>query len=440
MASSTESSAQAIPEKYALPPVPEVAGTEPSASIFDAFRIAAAQVVSEAVDIPIEKAFEGVDIGKKQADLHVAMPRFRLGGKPDQWAEKVVAHFKPSPYLTECTSVGGFVSFTMHPDNFAFHVLRQIRLVSPHANNGESIKPLDEKAHTKGYGSNSSGKGKKMIIDYSSPNIAKPFHAGHLRSTIIGAYIANLYEANGWEVIRWNYLGDWGKQFGLLAVGFERYGSDQELETNAVKHLYDIYVRINAEGEKDPSIHDEARAFFKQMEDGDKDALALWQRFRDMSIKRFEPTYARLNIRFDNYKGESSVKPEYMDKAMKVLEEKKLLIEDKGAIRIDLEKYKMDRVIVKKGDGTSIYITRDLGGAIMRMEEYKPDKIIYVVASQQDLHFKQLFKTLELMGYEWAKNLLHINFGESLNSPPPRRSVSLSLFSFLHLVYPKAIS
>lgn len=408
---SSSSTTSNIPERYALPSLPELPLADPSSSILDAFRLAAAQVVSEAVNIDLSKAYDGVDFGKKQADLYIAMARFRLGGKPDQWADKVVAHFKPSKYLKACSATGGFVGFTIDPDVFAFHVLRQIRMVSPHARNGESVKPLDEQAQSRGYGSNTSGKGKKMIVDYSAPNIAKPFHAGHLRSTIIGAFIANLYESQGWEVVRWNYIGDWGKQFGLLAVGYNRYGDKQELETNAIKHLFEIYVRINAEAEKEPSIHDEARAFFKRMEDGDAEALALWKQFRDLSIKRFEPTYARLNIRFDNYNGESSVNPEYMDRQMRILEEKKMLTQEKGAELIDLEQHKLGKVIVKKGDGTSIYITRDLGGALQRMEEYKPDKIIYVIASQQDLHCKQFFKTLELMGYEWSKNLLHINFG-----------------------------
>ena len=393
-----------------LPPLPEVPGADASVAVFDAYRVAAAKVVSEAVGVDLVKAYEGVDIGKKQADLYVAMPRFRLGGKPDQWAEKVVAHFQPDEYLSACSSEKGFVSFTLNYDTFTRQVLRQVRLATPH-NQSSTPGPLDKDAAKGGYGSNKTGAGKRVIVEFSSPNIAKPFHAGHLRSTIIGAFTANLHEANGWEVVRINYLGDWGKQFGLLAVGFERYGNEKDLEENAITHLYHVYVKINAEAEKDPSIHDEARAFFKKMETGDEEALKIWSRFRDFSIKRLESTYERLNIHFDSYNGEAAVKMEKMEEAFKMLEEKNLMVEDRGGLLCDLEKYKMGKVVIKKADGTSIYITRDLGGAAQRYEKYNFDKMIYVVAAQQDLHFKQVFKMLELMGHPWADRLEHVNFG-----------------------------
>ncbi|KAG7531039.1 hypothetical protein FFLO_04594 [Filobasidium floriforme] len=398
-------------DAYYLPPVPSVKGADTETAIIEAYRIAAAKIVSEAVDIPLETAYPGIDVGNKKADLYVAMPRFRLGGKPDPWAEKVVAHFKPDEYLSKCTSEKGFVSFTLNHDTFTRQVLRQIRNATPSSSLGTSVNPLDKAAQKPGYGSNKSGQGKKAIVEFSSPNIAKPFHAGHLRSTIIGAFLANLYEAHGWEVTRINYLGDWGKQFGLLAVGFQRFGTEEELEANAITHLYHVYVRINQEAEADPSIHDEARAFFKKMEDGDKEALALWSRFRDFSIKRLEETYKRLNIHFDSYAGEAAVKPEKMEEAFKIMQEKNMLVQDKGAYLCDLEKYKLGKVVIKKADGTSIYIARDLGGAAQRYEKYNFDKMIYVVAAQQDLHNKQLFKMLELMGHEWADRLEHVNFG-----------------------------
>lgn len=205
----------------------------------------------------------------------------------------------------------------------------------------------------------------RTAVEFSSVNIAKPFHAGHLRSTIIGAFLANLYEANGWDVIRVNYLGDWGKQFGLLALGFKKYGTEEELEADAIKHLYDVslfgdnlpswlmlgsqvYVKINADAEADPAIHDEARAFFKLMEDGDEAALGLWKRFRDFSIKKLEHMYARLNIHFDVYAGESLVSPESMKKQVDLLEEKNLLCTDRGAVLANLEEYKLGKVVVRK--------------------------------------------------------------------------------------------
>ncbi|KAJ9112553.1 hypothetical protein QFC19_000570 [Naganishia cerealis] len=403
----------AVPAQFTLPAVPSVKGTEPDLCVLDAYRIAAAKAVAEACEIDVEKVYPGVDIGKKQADLYVAMPRFRLGGKPDVWAKKVVDSFTPNAYLEKCTSTGGFVSFWVNQETFSFHVLRQIRLASPEQDlsKADGVAPLDDAAHRRGYGCNASGKGKKALIEFSSVNIAKPFHAGHLRSTIIGAFLANLYEANGWEVIRVNYLGDWGKQFGLLALGFQKFGSEEELEADAIKHLYDVYVKINAEAEANPAIHDEARAFFKLMEDGDAEALGLWKRFRDFSIKKLEQAYARLNIHFDVYAGESLVSPEAMKRQVDLLEEKNLLCTDRGAVLANLEEYKLGKVVVRKADGTSIYITRDLGEALERYEKYKFDKMVYVIAAQQNFHCQQFFKMLELMGYEWADKLEHVNFG-----------------------------
>ncbi|KAJ9124510.1 hypothetical protein QFC24_003301 [Naganishia onofrii] len=444
-----------VPAEYTLPEVPKVAGTEPDLCILDAYRIAAAKSVAEACGIDVEKVYPGVDIGKKQADLYVAMPRFRLGGKPDVWAKKVVDESGEASVISFCPSetvagrsrgallieyVSASIAASLFPatrgqETFNFHVLRQIRLASPQddVNAQDGVAPLDEAAKGKGYGCNASGKGKKALIEFSSVNIAKPFHAGHLRSTIIGAFLANLYEANGWEVIRVNYLGDWGKQFGLLALGFKKFGSEEELEADAIKHLYDVYVKINAEAEADPAIHDEARAFFKLMEDGDAEALGLWKRFRDFSIIKLEKMYARLNIHFDVYAGESLVSPEAMKRQVDLLEEKKLLCTDRGAVLANLEEYKLGKVVVRKAgecrgfkphelsiaksimlpvtDGTSIYITRDLGEALERYEKYKFDKMVYVIAAQQNFHCQQFFKMLELMGYEWADKLEHVNFG-----------------------------
>ncbi|CAO3671530.1 unnamed protein product [Umbelopsis ramanniana] len=260
------------------------------------------------------------------------------------------------------------------------------------------------------YGRNDSGQGKTVVVEYSSPNIAKPFHAGHLRSTIIGCFIRNVYDANGWKTISMNYLGDWGKQYGLLAVGYERYGSEEALIKDPINHLFHVYVNINRDAEADPTIHDEARAYFKRMEDGDEEALSLWRRFRDLSIVKYKETYARLNIEYDVYSGESQV-GEGMKRALDMLHEMNLLQDSDGAKIIDLSKYKLGSTVVTKKDGTTLYLTRDIGAAMERYEKYKFDRMIYVVASQQDLHLKQLFKTMELMKFPWADRLQHINFG-----------------------------
>jgi arginyl-tRNA synthetase len=279
---------------------------------------------------------------------------------------------------------------------------------------------------------------KRIIIEFSSPNIAKPFHAGHLRSTIIGGFLSNLYEGAGWDVIRVNYLGDWGKQYGLLALGFEKYGDEKALEIDPINHLYEIYVSINkdltAEKEeikeleaagknashiKNEGLDEQARRYFKAMTDGEEKALAQWARFRNLSITRYKETYARLNIHFDDYSGESQVKQERMDFAAKKMAEMGVSEESEGAVIVDFTKHvpgkagkSLERPIIKKKDGTALYLTRDISEMMQREEKYHFDQMIYVVASQQDLHLKQLFKIIELMGYpELAAKCQHINFG-----------------------------
>lgn len=292
-------------------------------------------------------------------------------------------------------------------------------------------------------------KGKlKIIVEFSSPNIAKPFHAGHLRSTIIGGFFASLYEALGWEVVRINYLGDWGKQYGLLANGYKRFGKEEELQTNPINHLFDVYVKINevkmpkdkeiehlkaeiksakATGKDvteleadlaqkvDASEDEKARKYFKSMEDGEPEALALWSKFRDLSIDKYKQTYARLNIRYDVYSGESQIKRESMEAAEKIMNDKGITEDSEGAVIVDFTKHgakKLGKAVVKKKDGTPLYLTRDIGAIMERYEEYNFDKMIYVVASQQDLHLAQLFKITELMGRkDIADKCQHENFG-----------------------------
>jgi arginyl-tRNA synthetase len=225
------------------------------------------------------------------------------------------------------------------------------------------------------YGSNESGKGKKVIIEYSSPNIAKSFHVGHLRSTIIGAFLANLYQACGWEVITMNYLGDWGtqvlvyfilinsmnhltlrSQFGMIATGYEKYGSQDALEKDAIKHLFDVYVKVSKDAELDPEVKVEAAKWFKRMEDGDEDALKNWRVWREMSVKKYEEEYERLNVRFDVYTGESKVGKEAMDNALTKLEEMGLISDSNGAKLVELEKWKLGKAVVRK-KGMSSYFS-----------------------------------------------------------------------------------
>eukprot|EP01122_Echinamoeba_exundans_P000232 TRINITY_DN10202_c0_g1_i1.p1 TRINITY_DN10202_c0_g1~~TRINITY_DN10202_c0_g1_i1.p1 ORF type:complete len:623 (+),score=184.26 TRINITY_DN10202_c0_g1_i1:119-1870(+) len=262
-----------------------------------------------------------------------------------------------------------------------------------------------------GYGETDDYAGKTVCVEFSSPNIAKPFHAGHLRSTIMGNFLKNLYKTLGAKVHAINYLGDWGTQYGLLALGFKKYGNEEELTKDPIKHLFHVYVAINKDADADPAVKEEARGYFKRMEDGDEEVLSLWQRFRGLSIEEYKKMYKRLNVEFDVYSGESQMS-EGMKEAVARMEEKKLLTTDeKGGEIVDLSKFKLGTAVIKKKDGATLYITRDLAAAKARHDEYKFDKSIYVVAAQQDLHFKQLFKMLEMMGYEWSNKCVHVNFG-----------------------------
>ncbi|OJT07972.1 Arginine--tRNA ligase, cytoplasmic [Trametes pubescens] len=396
-----------------LPALPEVAGTDPTRCVLDSFRIAIAKVVADALEpLTVEQVYQGVDYGKKGEDFTVALPRFKLPGKIDELAKKVIGKFQPDEWVESVTHDRAFLHFRCRTSTLMRLTLDQI-----HALTYDTVSKQPE------YGSNFLGEGKRVIIEYSSPNIAKSFHVGHLRSTIIGAFLANLYKACGWEVISMNYLGDWGTQFGLIAVGFEKYGNQEALEKDAIQHLFEVYVKISAEAEKDPAVRDEAAAWFRRMEDGDEEALKNWRVWRKLSVGKYAEEYARLNVHFDVYTGESEVPQAAMDAALGRLRELALIEEDNGALRVNLEKHKLGKAVVRKRDGTSIYLTRDIGGAVNRYDQYKFDKMIYVISAQQDMHVAQFFKVLELMGYEWAKSLEHVNYGLVLGMSTRRGTV-----------------
>ncbi|CCE78307.1 Piso0_000927 [Millerozyma farinosa CBS 7064] len=336
-----------------------------------------------------------------KGDLIIPIPRLRLKGvNPKDKAAEWASLINKGEYLSQVVAEGPFIKFFF--------------------NKKVLFKTLIPTVLAKGdnYGDLPLGVGKKLVIEFSSPNIAKPFHAGHLRSTIIGGFLSNLYAKGGWDVVRINYLGDWGKQFGILAVGFEKYGSEEQLEKDPIQHLFEVYVKINndirEEGEDAPNgTNEKAREYFKRMENGDEKALGLWKRFRDYSIEKYIDTYARLNITYDVYSGESQVPKDKMQGATDIFAKRGLIHEDRGAKLIDLTKFnkKLGKCLVEKSDGTSLYLTRDVGEAIRRHETYNFDKMIYVIASQQDLHVAQFFEILKQMGFEWAKNLEHVNFG-----------------------------
>ncbi|ORZ09221.1 arginyl-tRNA synthetase [Absidia repens] len=235
-----------------------------------------------------------------------------------------------------------------------------------------------------------------VLIDYSSPNIAKPFHAGHLRSTILGNFIKRSHEAMGYRTIGINYLGDWGKQYGLLAVGFGKYGDEQALIEDPIQHLYNVYVAINKEAEENDDINQQANEYFRRMEQGDQQILSQWQRFRDISIEFYQKIYQRLNITFDHYSGESYAEG-YISRVYDLLKTKGLLSDINGGECVDLEQYGLGKPIVKRADGTTLYLTRDLATLMMRTEQYSFDKAVYVVGNEQSLYMQQVYKIWHLL-------------------------------------------
>ena len=377
-----------------------------------------------------------------KGDLGLAVPSLKIPPKEaalkaQEWSER----FPESNLVEKPVVAGTFLQFFFKPEPLT-------ELIVPSIIQKKVAYGTNPKLGLRDPSDPSKGK-KRIIVEFSSPNIAKPFHAGHLRSTIIGGFLSNLFEAAGWDVIRMNYLGDWGRQFGLLANAYEIYGSEEKLKKDPIGHLFDIYVEINkiSKPEEDEikekreelkqavadkrdalalereisdlesnSVNEKARQYFKKLEDGDESALAVWTRFRDLSIEKYKQTYARLNIHYDHYSGESQVEMERMERAAKQLEESGVSENSQGAVIVDLTKNpktkKLGKALVRKKDGSTLYLTRDIGEAVKRHELYNFDKMIYVVASQQDLHLAQLFKILELMGHQdVAEKCQHVNFG-----------------------------
>ncbi len=321
-----------------------------------------------------------------------AFPCFFLASKlrknPNEISLKIKEEIKKFPKeISEIKIAGAYLNFFINKKILAVNLINEI---------------LREKEK---YGSDTLGKGKKVIVEFSSPNIAKPFGIGHLRSTIIGNAIANLYNFKGYGVIRINYLGDWGTQFGKLIAGYKKYGDESKLKKDPAKHLLEIYVKANKE-----EYEEESRAWFKKLERGDKEALKLWEKFKKLSLKDFGKLYKILGIKFDVYSGESMCNKQ-IPKTIEELKSKNLLVLSEGAFIVDLKKFNLGVCLIQKSDGSTIYAARDIASAIMRHNKYKFDKMIYEVGQEQKLHFQQVFKVLELMEYPWAKNCFHAEHG-----------------------------
>lgn len=282
------------------------------------------------------------------------------------------------------------------------------RVVSPSEAAGATLPLIFEQEEA--YGSQETGRGKNIVIDFSSPNIAKPFGVGHLRSTAIGNSLYRIFEKLGYTCIGINHLGDWGTQFGKVIAAYLKWGDEAELKKDATKHLYQLYVRFHDEEKNDPALAEEGRAWFKKLEDGDEQATALWKSFSQYSLDEFRRIYEILGVRFDHYTGESFYNDK-MDAVVERLTESGLTRISEGALIVDLEAYGLTPCLLRRADGATLYATRDLAGILYRHRTYDFYKAIYVVGSSQREHFQQVFKVIELMGEDYADRLVHVEFG-----------------------------
>ncbi len=325
----------------------------------------------------------------------IAFPCFRLSKilrkSPVMIAQEISSKLK-SDVISEARAVNGYLNIFASDDYLIKSVLYEIE---------------DKKEK---YGSDGSGVGKVAVFDYSSPNIAKPFHIGHLGTTVIGHSLKMLHQFQGYKCIGINYLGDWGTQFGKLIVAYDLWGDEKTVEERGVDELVDLYVRFHAEAEKDDTLNERARHEFSKLEHHDERNTKLWKWFVDISLKEYKKTYAQLGIEFDSYKGESF----YTDKMPEQIEKLRqlgLLKIDNGASIVDLSKYNMPPCLILKKDGSTLYPTRDIAAAVYRKKTYNFDKCVYVTSAGQSLHFAQWFKVVELMGYDWYNQLVHVPYG-----------------------------
>ncbi|MFM1620819.1 arginine--tRNA ligase [Streptococcus mutans] len=333
---------------------------------------------------------------KKSSMGDLAFPTFSLAKTmrkaPQIIASELVGQINNS-YFEKVEAVGPYINFFLNKSEISAQVLKEV------------IKKREDYAQV------AIGQGRNIVIDLSSPNIAKPFSIGHLRSTVIGDALSNIFQKLGYETVKINHLGDWGKQFGMLIVAYKKWGSEEAVRSHPIDELLKLYVRINAETKNHPELDEEAREWFRKLENNDEEALALWQWFRDESLMEFNRLYAELGIDFDSYNGEAFYNDK-MEEVVQLLAEKGLLEESKGAQVVNLEKYGIEHpALIKKSDGATLYITRDLAAAIYRKRTYDFAKAIYVVGQEQTAHFKQLKAVLAEMGYAWSKDIQHVSFG-----------------------------
>ncbi|MGI6081388.1 MAG: arginine--tRNA ligase [Limnochordia bacterium] len=361
------------------------------------FRQRIAGLVQEALP---EEAVRQLDIGTMievpadQALGDYAFPTFSLARvlrqAPPRIAQEVAGRITPPPWVERMEVVGGYLNFFIDKSFMVREVLKRIQ------DEGDT------------YGSSQKGEGRTVVIDFSSPNIAKPVAVGLIRTTVLGHSLYRIFSHQGFRVERVNHLGDWGTQCGKWIVAYELWGDEERLKAEPIKELFQLYVRFHQEAETQPELDDRAREAFRRLEQGDPQLQALWRRFRDLSVEEFERVYARMGIEFDSYAGEAFYEDK-MSGVLDMLAGKGLLKESEGATIVELED--LPPCLIKKSDGSTLYATRDLAAALYRWEHYHPALVLYVVGAPQQLHFRQVFAVLRLMGMDWVANYEHVPFG-----------------------------
>lgn len=360
------------------------------------FKQAVVELLAEKMsDLTKEEIFEAIEVPKNSSMGDFAFPCFKLAKvfrkAPNMIAEDIAGQLN-SDVFENIEAVGAYINFTINKANYAKNVI-------------EKVIDLGD-----AFGKQSIGEQKKVIVEYSSVNIAKVMHIGHIRSAMIGNSLARIYDALDYDVVRINHLGDYGTQFGKMIVAYKLWGDKTIVEQNPVDELVKLYVKFHDEAEEDPSLNDKAREWFLKLEQGDSEAIELWQWMKDFSMVEFNRVYDLLDCAFDSFAGESF----YSDKMPAILSElreKNIIKKDDGAEIVDLEAYGMPPSLITKRDGSSLYVTRDIAAAVYRKKTYDFYKNIYVVGAPQQLHFKQWMQIVKLMGYDWADDCEHVMFG-----------------------------
>ena len=378
------------------------------------FKEEIAKVIAKQVELQINELEQFIEIPKDSNVGDYAFPCFRLAKQMQKSPQEIANELKDKIILDgtiieKVEVIGGYLNFYINKQIFIKEVI-------------EEFEHKKEK-----FGTSEEGNGKNIVIDYSSPNIAKPFHIGHLRTTVIGKALYNIYGFLGYNCIGVNHLGDWGTQFGKLIEGYKRWGSEYDIDSNPIEELTKIYVRISDACKNDESILEECRNNFKKLEDGDKLYVELWKKFRDVSLKEFQKVYDLLDVKFDSLNGEAF----YVDKMpeiIELLEKSGKLVMSEGAKIIDLENKGMAPCMIVKSNGSTTYDTRDLAAILYRARNYNYEKVLYVVAHEQNLHFKQIFEVAKLLGLEdkYIQGLEHVPFGMVRLKTGDRKSTRLN--------------